>query len=39
MIYASQILPTPFTDDILDNVGGQEAYSFTHGFTGYHEIK
>ena len=21
--------PTPFTDEVLDNVGGQEVYSFT----------
>ena len=31
--------PTPFTDEVLDNVGGQEAYSFTDGFFGYHQIK
>ena len=31
--------PTPFTDEVLDNVGGQEAYSFTDGFSGYHQIK
>lgn len=30
---------TPFTDEVLDNVGGQEAYSFTNGFSGYHQIK
>ena len=30
---------TPFTDEVLENVGGQEAYSFTDGFSGYHEIK
>lgn len=28
--------PTPFSDEVLDNVGGQEAYSFTDGFSGYH---
>ena len=28
--------PTPFTDEVLDNVGGREAYSFTDGFSGYH---
>jgi len=28
--------PTPFFDEVLDNVGGQEAYSFTNGFSGYH---
>ena len=31
--------PTPFTDEVLDNVGGQEAYSFSDGFSGYHQIK
>lgn len=31
--------PTPFTDEVLENVGGQEAYSFTDGFLGYHQIK
>jgi len=24
---------------VLDNVGGQEAYSFMNGFLGYHQIK
>lgn len=28
--------PVPFTDGVLDNVGGQEAYSFTYGFSRYH---
>jgi hypothetical protein len=28
--------PTPFTDEVLENVGGWEAYSFTDGFSGYH---
>ena len=32
-------LPTPFTDEVLENVGGQEAYSFIDGFSGYHQIK
>ena len=31
--------PTPFSDKILDSVGGQEAYSFTDGFLGYHQIR
>ena len=30
--------PTPFTDEVLDNVGGQEVYSFTYRFLGYHQI-
>ena len=29
---------TPFIDKVLDNVGGQEVYSFTDGFSGYHQI-
>jgi hypothetical protein len=31
--------PTPFTYEVLENVGVQEAYSFTDGFSGYHQIK
>jgi hypothetical protein len=31
--------PTPFIDEVLENVRGQEAYSFTYGFLGYYEIK
>ena len=31
--------PTPFTDEVLDNVGGKEVYSFTDGFSGYHHIR
>lgn len=30
---------TPFTGEVLDNVGGQEAYLFTDGFSGYHQIQ
>ena len=30
---------TPFTDEVLDNVGGQEVYSFIDGFSGYHHIR
>jgi hypothetical protein len=30
--------PTPFTDEVLDNVGGQEVYPFIDGFSGYHQI-
>ena len=29
---------TPFTNEVLDNVGEKEAYSFTDGFSGYHQI-
>jgi hypothetical protein len=31
--------PTPFKDEVLENVGGHEAYSFTYGFSGYHQIQ
>lgn len=31
--------PTPFTHEVLDNVGGQEAYSFKNGFSVYHQIR
>ena len=30
---------TPFTDEVLESVGGQEIYSFTDGFYGYHQIR
>ena len=29
----------PFTDEVLDNVGGQEVYSFTDEFSRYHQIR
>lgn len=28
--------PPPFTEEVLDNFGGQETYSFIDGFYGYH---
>jgi hypothetical protein len=31
--------PTPFTDEVLESIGHQEAYSFTDGFLGYHHIR
>jgi hypothetical protein len=31
--------PTRFTDEVLYNVGSQEVYSFTDGFSGYHQIQ
>jgi hypothetical protein len=31
--------PPPFIVEVLENVGGQEAYYFTDGFSGYHHIK
>ena len=29
---------TPFTDEVLEGVGGQEIYSFIDGFSGYSQI-
>ena len=37
--YLHDPFPTPFTDEVLDNVGGQEVYSFTNGFSVYHQIQ
>lgn len=37
--YVHDPIPTPFTDEVLDNVGGQVVYSFTDGFLGYHHIR
>ena len=31
--------PTPFTNEVLDNVGGKEVYSFTDGFSSYRQIR
>jgi hypothetical protein len=31
--------PAPFIDEVIDNVGGHEVYSFTDGFSGYHQIR
>jgi len=31
--------PTPFSDEVLDQVVGKEAYSFTDGFPGYHQVR
>jgi hypothetical protein len=28
--------PTPFTDEVLENVGGHEVYSLTDRLLGYH---
>jgi len=30
--------PTPLIDEVLDKVGGNEAYSFTNVFLGYHQV-
>ena len=31
--------PTPFIDEVLEGVGGQEMYSFIDEFSGYHQIR
>jgi hypothetical protein len=31
--------PTPFTDKVLEQVVGKESYSFTDGFSGYHQVR
>ena len=31
--------PTPFTDEVLGRVEGKEMYSFTDGFSGYHQVR
>jgi hypothetical protein len=31
--------PTPFIDEVMENIGGKENYSFTDGFLVYHQIK
>lgn len=35
--YIHEPFPTPFSDEVLENVAGNEAYSFTDGFLGYHQ--
>ena len=30
---------TPFTDEVLENVGRQEMYSFNDVFSGYHQMR
>jgi hypothetical protein len=31
--------PAPFTDEVLEQVAGKESYSFTDGFSGYHQVR
>ena len=31
--------PTPFIDEVIESVGGQEMYSFTDGFSGYYQVR
>jgi len=37
--FVNDLFPMPFTDKVLENVEGQEDYSLTDGFLGYHQIK
>lgn len=37
--YIHDPFATPFTDEILENVGGREVYSFTDRFLVYHQVK
>ena len=37
--YMHDPFPTSFTDEVLEGVGIQEMYSFTDGFSGYHQIR
>jgi hypothetical protein len=32
------LFPTPFTDEIINEVAGHECYSFTDGFLGYNQV-
>jgi hypothetical protein len=36
--YIHDPFPTPFTNEVLENVGGREAYSFTNYFPRYHQV-
>ena len=38
-VFLHDLFPILFTYEVLDNVGGHEVYSFTDGFSGYHQIK
>lgn len=38
IVYVHNPFPTLFKDEVLENVGRQEVYSFTEGFSGYHQI-
>jgi hypothetical protein len=33
------LFPSPFNDEVLDQVVGKEYYSFTDGFSGYHQVR
>ena len=31
--------PKPFIDEVLESIEGQEMYSFTNNFSGYHQVR
>ena len=37
--FLDDLFPTHFTDEVLESVGGKQVYSFTNGFSRYHQIK
>ena len=37
--YLHDPFPTPFTDEVLESLGGQEMYLFIDRFSGYHQVK
>jgi hypothetical protein len=37
--YVQDPFPTPFNDEVLEHVAGKESYSFTDGFSGYHQVR
>ena len=38
-IFGTLHFPTPFSDEVLDQVAGKEAYSFTDNFFGYLKVR
>ena len=36
--YVHDPFPMPFNDEVLDQVEGNKAYSFTNGFSDYHHV-
>ena len=37
--YLHDPFPTPFIDEVLESIGGQEMYLFTDRFSCYHQLK
>lgn len=37
--YVNNPFPTPFTYEILENMGGEEIYSFIDVFLSFHRVK